>query len=125
MKNPYVSQSFLEERFSKGYGFCGPVRLKRHERNEKLNKQLERSPLPKRVTACASVPTHATPGRPKANGEQGWVFGSDPKATKAKATNCQRVFWVLKGPKGFKHWTRGDTNNKLLKQQQRPQVSGF
>ena len=47
---------------------------------------------------CASVPTHATPGRPKANGEQGWGFGSDPKATKAKATNCLRV-WVLKDRK--------------------------
>ena len=42
-RNPYVLQS-LEESFLKGYGFCGPVRLKRYERNEKLKKTRKKSP---------------------------------------------------------------------------------
>jgi len=74
------------------------VRLKRHEieRNEKLKKttRIEAQKKGGYIYGIASMPTHATPGRPKANEEQGWAFGSDPKATKAKATNCQRV-WVL------------------------------
>jgi len=47
------------------------------------------------------------------------MFYKEPSSWKKKG----QTVWVLVGPKRYKHCTRGDTNNELLKQQQR--TTGF
>ena len=122
-RNPYVLQS-LEESFLKRLWFLWPSALEKTWKKRETKQTTRKKPPQKRVTACASMPTHATPGRPKANGEQGWVFGSDPKATKAKATNCQRV-WVLKDRKDSNTAQEEILTTSFWSRKQRPKGLGF
>jgi len=94
----------LEESFLKGYMVsvvqCAYKDMKEMRNLKKRLEALKKGGV-RTFMVCASVPTHATPGRPKALENRGG-FLRLTKATKAKATNCRRV-WVLKD--------RKDSNN--------------
>ena len=64
------------------------------------------------------MPTHAAAGRPEANGGQGGVLGG-AKSNQSQSNQLPKGIG-FKGPKRLRLCTRGDTNNELLKQKQRP-----